>query len=83
VWVIAVLAKAARAGDGDISFFQITGTTRPWAVSRKITEKPFSGVFWIRPLVGVFGRPSRVKASRYKLLQTKINGTYEEMPLAA
>jgi hypothetical protein len=34
------------------------------AASRKIAETLISGVFWIRPLVGVHGCPSRVKDPR-------------------
>lgn len=45
-------------------FFSIAGTTRATAASREIAETSFSGVFWIRPLVGVSGRPSRVKDPR-------------------
>ncbi len=60
------LAIGIGAREGVASFFQIPGTTRLHAVSRKIAEarQTFSGVFWIRPLVGVHGCPSRVKDPR-------------------
>jgi hypothetical protein len=58
------LAKRVSLDENDRSFFQITGTACARATSRKITETKISGVFWIRPLVGVHGRPSRAKDPR-------------------